>query len=139
MPLVIVNRKQRKLDNQTFREVVKNLPAVVAEALTSTDIDGTLCSCDIEVWTRDARVDGLDFPDPLDSDESFDIQVVILVNAYPERVKNIVERRVQISKWLEDNLPQGIRGYVWILPQHNASFGTFLGYKWPTSADVGVQ
>lgn len=115
MPLVIVKRNADKFHSEEMKRLVKNLPAIVAKALSSNDPDGVLTASDIEVWDRTKGY--------YDSNVK-DLEVVILANLYPERQKNLDTSQEQISRAVRAIVSEGTTGFVWVLLAPG-SFGKF--------------
>lgn len=119
MPLVFVKRNREKLPNEFLRPLMVAMPCIIAEALSTSSDEGRLTEEDIEVWTWDVRADDLDIG-------SYDIQVVIFANNYPERKARLEVSRKQIERWLQGNCPKGTCGLVWVVLQEPNSFGAFV-------------
>ncbi|MBZ9571952.1 hypothetical protein KJA15_01260 [Patescibacteria group bacterium] len=98
-----------------IKELIDNLPGIVAEALSVPGTDGELTSDEIEVKFETFG--------PFDV-HSKDIEIIILANDYPERKKNLDERQTLIKEGVKRILYSGITGFVWVLPLPG-SFGEF--------------
>lgn len=117
MPLVVVNRNPKKVENNLLKRIVENLPESVASALTTSDLcpEGKLTAQDIEVWVQDFG--------PHDINTK-DIEIIIWANLYLERQASLDFRRDMLCKMVRLGIPEKITGFVWILLQP-ASFGDF--------------
>lgn len=117
MPLAIVTvdlqcealqREKITRDNliELFCEVLRGL---VADALTCDDPDGQLRNSDVEVK--------LEYRDPRThfGGGKYAVQVVVFANDYPSRRENLETRCSELSEQVRSALPQGVRGYAWVL------------------------
>lgn len=119
MPLVVVGYNPVAVDKTLVGILRKVLPGVVAKKLTCRDHDGQLAAEDIEVWFQEVQ--------PFDVYQH-DLMVIIWANEYPDRRRNLDERREGIGRYVREVVQRegmdDIRGYVRVLLQP-ASFGEF--------------
>ena len=120
MPLVHVGFKESPLRvhrSETFlMDLCNSLPKIVADALdTPENPEARLGSKDIEVEVE---------PHPILSVNKKDIEILILAHDYPERRKNLDERRASIDNAVKKIIPEKYHGFVWIFLGHT-SFGSF--------------
>ncbi|HDH07804.1 MAG TPA: hypothetical protein ENH35_05930 [Candidatus Moranbacteria bacterium] len=116
MPLVLVKKDKKKLSDRSIHlnNLIQVLPVFVADALTVPNTDGELTPGDIEVYVSDFG--------PLDVHTKL-IEIIVFSNEYPERIKNLDERRDKLIRSIKGYSP--IKdGFVWIF-LGKGSFNTF--------------
>ncbi len=115
MPLVVVNKPKSWIPQEEFSKLMKNLPEIVANALTCENPDGKLTPNDIEVWVREPNQD----------DVGDKLQILIFANNYPEREANLADRQKAITDRIKEMYKSlNIHGWVWVRLAP-ASFGEF--------------
>ncbi len=115
MPLVVINRNQKKLDNVHLKSLTSMLPNMVANVLTCADDDGLLKSSDVEVRVQDFGTHDVN---------TKDLEIIIWANLYPEREAKLKKSRCCITNAVKEIIPEDLSGFVWILLQPG-SFGKF--------------
>ena len=121
MPLVVVQYKASRFneDMLMLQRLVESLPEIVGFALNAPENeDACLSPSDIEVWVQESgRFDV----------NTKDLEIIIWANLYPERLRNLEQRRdvilQAVRKFLAD-YDRNLSGFVWVLLQP-ASFGEF--------------
>lgn len=115
MPLVFAYRDTSKVNNELFGKVKENLPALVAEALSTAT--GPLTPDDVEVWVIAADKEDIG---------SFPLSIIVHADLYPDRLADLAARQQKISDGIALLLPKGsgLKGFVWIRLAPG-SFGTF--------------
>jgi len=118
MPLVVVNRNPETVSDELLREILANLPAIVAGRLTCEDPGGELTVEDVEVWVRNSG--------PIDVNTK-DLEIIIWANLFPDRLVNLGYRNSMMCFDLSQSahIPIRIKGFIWTLLQ-NGSFTEFL-------------
>ena len=117
MPLVVVQHKAGRITEQMLTNLAKAMPEIVAAGLNAPENqDACLIPSDIEVWVQESgRFDV----------NTKDLGIIIWANSYPERLRNLDQRKdaiVQaVRKFLAD-CDRNLSGYVWVLLQP-AAFG----------------
>lgn len=107
MPYALVRIDPRKLGGAELVKLVEKLPTIVSEALSVPGTAGKLTSDEIEVKVEHFG--------PLDI-HSKDVQIIIWANDYPERKKNLDERREAITeRIIEEFLYPETTCSVWVL------------------------
>jgi len=135
MPFVWVRIEGQWRVLKPVKKLVKNLPSIVAKALSVPGTEGELSPNDIEVKVESfglieeaegssgfTRIDVSG--DVLRDIHTKDIEIIIWANDYPERAKNLDQRREQIIKEVRKFIPPDITGFVWVLLQPG-SYGEF--------------
>jgi len=107
MPLILIKR-QLSVTDQDLKPLLNVIRPIVAQELTIPGTDGELNPDEIEVEVR--HVGCLD-------QNSLAIAITIVANEYPERLRNLEERRQLIGQRLRKWLPSGIHGSLWVLLQ----------------------
>jgi len=118
MPFVWVRTNPYKIGKTQFRQLVENLPTIVAEALSVPGTDGELTPEEIEVKVETFGLFDI---------HTKDLEIIILAQDFPERKKNLDERQRLITGKVRRLLSPsvtGITGFVWVLLQPG-SFGEF--------------
>ncbi len=115
MPLVVVNRNPKKLNDEQLKILVSSLPESVASILTCNDPGGHLRAEDIEVWVQDFG--------PYDVNIK-DVEIIIWANLCPGRHATLNLRLNLLCNLISHVLPKEIKGFIWILLQPG-SFGEF--------------
>lgn len=109
MPLVVLNRNPKKVNDTLTKAIAEALPGLVSLALTIPDNPvEELTSKDIEVWVQDFGKFDIN---------TKDVEIIIWANQHPERKENLLERCKKISDCLKDHIPNGITGFVRVLLQ----------------------
>jgi len=137
MPFVWVRTEDQWKILRQVEKLVENLPSIVAKALSVPGTEGELLPNEIEVKVelfgeiREGKnSSGLTYVDLRDSAEVLkdihtkNIEIIIWANDYPERAKNLDQRRKQIIKEVRKFIPPDITGFVWVLLQPG-SYGEF--------------
>jgi hypothetical protein len=108
MPLVLMKRNPRVIDDELAGKIAQQLPAIVAEALdiSAHDKDGALTAQDIEVYVQDSS--------ELDVNTK-PLEITIWAGYYPARNENLGERRAKIAKAVRAIKPPEAKGFVWVL------------------------
>lgn len=119
MPLVVIQHEaDRELDYVVGR-LSKEMPGIVARALdVEENPDARLTPDDVEVHVQKSG--------EFDTNTK-DLEIVIWANEYPERLRNLDERKDRMVKEVRAFLVEyrsirNISGFVWILLQP-AAFG----------------
>jgi len=118
MPLVIMSRNPKVINDELAHEIAQQLPAIIANALdiSEHDKDGTLTANDIEVYVRDSN--------KLDVNTK-PLEITIWAGYYPARQENLDQRRAKIVEAVRAIKPSEAKGFVWVLLQPWSSFGEF--------------
>ena len=122
MPVILLKWKPERIPELVMRKLISQLPAIVSSALdVPEDESKRLTPGDIQIWSMPA--------DRFDVNTQ-DLQMMIPVHGYQERVVNLEERKNTITKQIGDVLagcdllsPVKISGWVWILPSSDTAFG----------------
>jgi hypothetical protein len=117
MPLVLMSRNPKVIDDETARAIALKLPAIVANALDTSAEEkrGSLTADDVEVYVQDST--------ELDVNTK-PLEIIIWANHYEARMRNLDERRTKIVDAVKEIKPPEAKGFVWVLLQP-ASFGEF--------------
>lgn len=119
MPIVLLKCKQFAGLEEISRILAERLPHIVSEALdTPENTNARLTPGDIEVEFRWATPRDVNYKD---------IEITVIAHDYPERTRNIEERKDKIIAGVREFLrdyDRNLTGWVWILPQQNSAFGT---------------
>lgn len=114
MPLVVVQYKAGLIAEEVVARLAKLLPLVVGRALDAPESqDSRLTPGEVEVWVQESgRLDV----------NTKHLEILIWANSYPERLRNLGERR--------DAILQGVRSFLRAFPN---------GYVLNFSVSVLVQ
>lgn len=112
---IYVGENAREFLGLPLPKLVKNLPPIVAEALSVPGTEGELAPGEIEI-----KVESFG---PRDI-HTKDIEIIVWANEYIERKRNLKERQEIITRKVRELLPPDTTGFVWVLLQPG-SFGEF--------------
>jgi hypothetical protein len=121
MPLVVIQYKRLYLNEDMIHELAKHLPEIVADALDAGqegNNEARLFPGEVKVLVQE--------PGKLDVNTR-DLEIIIWANSYPERLKNLEQRKNKIVRGVRKalgNYSRNLSGFVWVLLQHGA-FGRF--------------
>jgi hypothetical protein len=105
MPLVLMKKDGERFTDDSFYiiSLKNNLPTIVAEALTIPGTEGELSFLDVEVYVSDFG--------SLDTYNK-QIEITILANKFPERLKNLKERHNKIINSIKTLTPGAVIGEI---------------------------
>lgn len=109
MPLVQI---RSRLTDLQLSELLPGLQKVAAEALACEE--GKLGPGDIMIEIFESH--------PQDFNTK-DVNIRVFANTYPDRSKNLDDRRRQIGKYVQSHIPEGLTWYVWV-KLSDASYGS---------------
>ena len=116
MPLALIHRDPRVLNDHYLEQLVERLPEMIANALSvEGDPSATLKANEVEIRVSDRG--------PFDKNTR-PLGITIFANFYPKRAENLDDRVERFQKWIKTVLPPGFfdgvprLGYVWILLGH---------------------
>lgn len=121
MPLVVIQYKRAFLYKDSVHKLAKKLPEIVADALDAGqggNKEASLFPREVEVWVQESGA--LDV-------NTRDLEIIIWANSYPERLKNLEQRKNKIVRGVRKVLGtrnSSLSGFVWVLLQPGA-FGAF--------------
>jgi hypothetical protein len=116
MPLVTIIRDNALVNDLVIKELVAQLPAIVAYALdVPEEPNGRLSLSDIEVLVREKH--------HLDANNA-PLAIVICSADFPGRRKNLDNRKKRIIDDIKIAIPPEVHGFVWVLLAPS-SFGEF--------------
>ncbi len=121
MPIVHVYRG--RLSESSLARVCQALPEIVARAMSCNDPEGKLDPQHVRVQVHD--------PHYLDQNAD-DPTIVIEVNDYPDRMRNLWNRMFRIFNESAKHLPAGHKFSVWVRPGPGSYYdgqGLFLPEK----------
>ncbi len=116
MTFVIVSSNRSKVSDAILGKVIKKLPEICASTLSTTGEEGML-------MPEDVRVKVLNFS-PLGI-VTRDLEIIACVRNFPEIISNLRARRLDITEEITSILPDGISGYVMVLPLPLSSLKEF--------------
>lgn len=110
MPLVLMNRDPKVIDDELARKIAQQLPAIVANALDISAYDkaGALTANDVEVYVQDST--------ELDVNTK-PLEITIWAGYYPARQETLDQRRAKIAEAVREIKPPEVKGFVWVLLQ----------------------
>jgi hypothetical protein len=114
MPVVLLKRNPKTVDDETISKIRNDLRTVVAIALNvSGDEHCELTPADVDVEIQDDH--------PLDHNER-DFGIIVVANAHPRRMMDLTERAEFIRDAIKNMLgdTNTLRGYVYITPNPGA-------------------
>jgi hypothetical protein len=116
MPWVELYRDKEVVSDNTLINIVSVLPYAVSYALdVPEEPNGRLTFLDIEVKTFDYNEFDV---------HSKPLAIIVRAEDFPDRRKNLNDRREIIEIQLREFIPAGLHGFVWIRPLEG-SFGEF--------------
>lgn len=120
MPLTLIQYKSGRGLKELAESLAKELPGIVAPALTLPEqerLEGQVTSGDIIVWCVEGGQADVN---------TKDLEILIWAHDFPERKKNLDERKDSILQGVRrflDDYDRNVSGFVWILLQPTA-YGT---------------
>ena len=115
MPLVVACRKPGKITDEIWKQLLQELPRIVAGAFSVPGTEGELTATDIEIWAQDGGSFDVN---------TKDVEIVIWAHDYPRRKADLDKRRKEVVMGVLRMIPGDTHGFVWILLQPT-SFGEF--------------
>ena len=118
MPVILLKYKPSRIPAKSMKKLMSVLPAIVSDALdVPEDPNMRLRAKDIQIWVL--------------PENQFDVnlkplQMLIPIHAYPQRVKNLEERKDRIVIHVRSHLValgSDMIGFIWILPSSDTAFG----------------
>lgn len=117
MPLVVVQHKAGRLNEDMLQKLAESLPGIVANALNVKENEAArLTSSDVEVWVQESGKFDVN---------TKDLEIIVWANSYPERLSDLEFRKDVILKfvrWFLSDYDRNLSGFVWVLLQP-AAFG----------------
>jgi len=106
MPLIQIRRQQSKIDATVLFDIIRNLHAVAAKALTCEE-SGELVPGDIMIEADDMNT--------VFGSNLKDIHIRVWAHDYPSRRDNLDAIRKRIADEVLKHLVSGTSWYVWVL------------------------
>lgn len=111
MPKVIIQAHAATLSTELITRLCKQIPYIIAKALTVQDTEAEVHADEVEIEVKEFG--------PWDvGKKSFEFEVQ--ANDYPERSKNLAERRMAIQKGIRSTLPGRFNMSVWLRVQQGS-------------------
>ena len=107
-PQLLNEIKHETKEGKELKQLIDNIPKIVAEQLSVPGTEGSLTPTDIEV-----KVETIG---PYDITNGKKLMINIIAKDYPERKRNLEERRRHIRDRLAVLAPRAVIGksYVWV-------------------------
>lgn len=115
MPLVVIQHKAGRVLDDMLSKLSQAMPEIVASALdVEENKSARLTPNDVEVHVQESGKFDVN---------TKDLEIVIWANSYPERLKNLEQRKEAIIQGVRTFLAdydRNLFGYVWVLLQPGA-------------------
>jgi len=107
-PRFLKEIKRMTKEGKAMKELIKNLPTIIAENLSVPGTKGELTPQEVEVEVRTIG--------PLDITNGKELMINVVANKYPERLENLDHRRFCIRNRVLELAPTSVvmKSYVWV-------------------------